>query len=100
MFLTGGAVDAVSSWFTVLAGGAMEAFVAAALPAPLSPILALPVTGAPVANISGAFKTLVAVVPRAAGMLLQNTSPLSPTDLFLDIISDAEEDANGPCRSC
>lgn len=74
MFLTGGAVGAVSPRFAVLTRGAVEPFIATALAGPLSSIVTLAMTGAPAANISRAFKALVAVVAGATGMVLQKSS--------------------------
>lgn len=56
--LTGSAVDAVASRLAVLAGGAMETLVAAALPIATETVLTLPVIGTPAANVSGAFEAL------------------------------------------
>jgi len=75
VLLTGGAVDSVASRLTVLTGGAMETLVATALSVAVVTVLTLPVIGAPIADISGAFEALVAVVTGAAGMILQHTHP-------------------------
>lgn len=84
MFLTWGAVDAISSWFAVLTRRAMEPFIATALPTPKSSILTLPMIGAPVVNISRAFKALMAIVPGATGIILQKQTTCSfITGIFL-----------------
>lgn len=75
-FLTGGAVDSVSSWFTVLARGAMETLVATALPVAMVTVLTHPMIEAPVADISGAFEALMAVVTEATGVILQDRPPV------------------------
>lgn len=72
VFLTGGAVDSVSSWLTVLARGAVETFVATTLPISIVTVLTLPVIGAPAAGVSGAFEALVAIVTWATGVMLQD----------------------------
>lgn len=81
--LTGRAVDAVSSRFTVLARGAMETLVATTLPVSTVTVLTLPVIGAPAANVSGAFEALVTKVTRATGEILQDTPSARLLLLFL-----------------
>lgn len=70
--LTGGTVDSVASWLTVLAGGAVETLIATALPVAMVTVLTLSVIGAPAADVSRAFEAFVAVVTRATGLVLQD----------------------------
>lgn len=77
VFLTGGTVDAVTSWLTVLARRAMETLEATALPVTMVTVLTLPVIGAPAANVSRAFEAFVAVITGATGMILQDRPSVS-----------------------
>ena len=72
MFLTGGAVDSISSRLAVLTRSAMETLVATALPVAIVTILTLPMIGAPAADVSGAFEALMAVVTGATGVILED----------------------------
>lgn len=84
MFLTWGAVDTKASRFTVLARGAMETFIATALPVPIVTILTFPVIGAPTADVSRAFKALVAVVTGATVVILRDRTSVQLLTLFSD----------------
>lgn len=70
VFLTGGAVDSVSSWLAVLTRGAMETLVATALPVAIVTVLTLPMIGAPAADLPGAFEALVAKVTGTTRVVL------------------------------
>lgn len=58
----------------------METLIATALARPLNSVLTLAMARAPVANLSRAFKALVAIVAMATGVVLEKSSS-APTFL-------------------